>query len=63
MGVTILVTRPGGEVVRSGQRRVVSVGGYPPLAADARVVVTLPAIPDAGSFQEVSLRPAAGKER
>jgi len=27
------------------------------------VVVTLLAIPDAGSFQELSLRPAAGKER
>ena len=63
VGATILVTRPGGEVARDGVRQRVSVAGYPTLAADARVVVTLLAIPDAGSFQELSLRPAAGKER
>jgi hypothetical protein len=63
VGTTILVSRPGGEVERDGVRQRVSVAGYPTLAADARVVVTLLAIPDAGSFQELSLRPAGGKER
>jgi hypothetical protein len=63
VGDTILVTRPGGEVERDGVRQRVSVAGYPTLTADARVTVTLLAIPDAGSFQELSLRPAAGKER
>ena len=63
VGATVLVTRPGGEVARGGQRRVVSVAGYQTLALDARVVVTLLTIPDAGSVQELSLRPAAGKER
>jgi hypothetical protein len=63
VGTTILVTRPGGEVARDGVRQRVSVAGYPTLTADARVVVTLLAIPDAGSFQELSLRPAGGKER
>jgi hypothetical protein len=58
---TILVTRPGGEMERDGVRQRVSVAGYPTLAADARVVVTLLAIPDAGSFQELSLRPAGDK--
>ena len=46
-----------------GQRRVVSVAGYPALATDVFVIVTLLAIPDAGRFQEISLWPAAGKER
>jgi hypothetical protein len=63
VGATVLVTRPGGEVEREGQRRVVSVAGYPTLTTDTRVVVTLLAMPDAGSFQELSLRPAGGKER
>jgi hypothetical protein len=63
VGATIVVTRPGGEVERNGQRWVVSVAGYPTLAADAGVIVTLLAIPDAGSFQELSARLAAGKER
>ncbi len=63
VGATILVTRPGGEVERDGVRQRVGVAGYPTLTAEARVVVTLLAIPDAGSFQELSLRPAAGKER
>jgi hypothetical protein len=63
VGATVLVTRPGGEVERDGVRQRVSVAGYPTLTADARVVVTLLAIPDAGSFQELNLRPAAGKER
>jgi len=63
VGATILVTRPGGEVARDGVRQRVSVAGYPTLTADARVIVTLLAVPDAGSFQELSVRPAAGKER
>jgi hypothetical protein len=63
VGATILVTRPGGEVERDGVRQRVSVAGYPTLTADARAVVMLLAIPDAGSFQELSLRPAGGKER
>jgi hypothetical protein len=63
VGATILVTRPGGEVERDGIRQRVSVAGYPTLAADARVVVTLLAIPDAGSFQELSLRPAGEEEQ
>ncbi len=63
VGATILVTRPGGEVERDGVRQRVSVAGYSTLTAEARVVVTLLAIPDAWSFQELSLRPAAGKER
>jgi hypothetical protein len=63
VGATVLVTRRGGDVERGGQRRVVSVAAYPTLAADAGVIVTLLAIPDAGNFQEVSLRSAPGKER
>lgn len=61
VGRTVLITRPGGEVVRGGARRVVSVAGYPRLQEGAPVVVTLVAIPDVGSYQEVSLRPADGK--
>jgi hypothetical protein len=63
VSATVLVTRRGGDVERDGQRRVVSVAGYPVLVADAGVIVTLLAIPDAGTFQELSLRPTAGKER
>jgi len=63
VGATIVVTRPGGAVVRNGQRRVVSVAGYPALGAGLAVVVTVLAVPEAGSYQEVSVRPAAGKER
>jgi hypothetical protein len=63
VGATILVTRPGGEEVRDWVRQRVSVAGYPTLTADARVIVTLLAVPDARSDQELSLRPAGGKER
>jgi len=63
VGAAILVTRPGGEVERDGVRQQVSVAGYPTLNAEARVVATLLAIPDSGSFQELSLGTAAGKER
>jgi len=63
VGGTLVVTRPGGQVVVGGQRRVVSVTGYPALAVGARVVVTLVAIPDAESYQEASLRPSGQKER
>jgi hypothetical protein len=63
VGATVLVTRPGGEVTLGGQQRVVSVAGYPTLVEGVRVALTLVAIPDAGSYQEVSLRPVAGKER
>jgi hypothetical protein len=61
VGATVLITRPGGEGVRGGARRVVSVAGYPRLQEGAQVVVTLIAISDVGSYQEVSLRPAGGK--
>jgi hypothetical protein len=61
VGATVLITRPGGETYRGGARRVVSVAGYPRLQEGAQVVVTLVAIPDVGSYQEVSLRPAGGK--
>ena len=61
VGGTVLITRPGGEVVRGGARRVVSVAGYPRLQEGAQVVVTLVAIPEVGSYQEVSLRPTGGK--
>ena len=61
-GLTVLITRPGGEVERGGARKTVSVAGYPRLEEGARVIVTLLAIPDAGSYQEISLRPAGGKE-
>jgi hypothetical protein len=61
-GGTVLITRPGGEVERGGARKTVSVAGYPRLEVGASVLVTLLAIPDAGSYQEISLRPAGGKE-
>jgi hypothetical protein len=62
VGGTVLITRPGGEVERGGARKTVSVAGYPRLEEGARVIVTLVAIPDAGSYQEISLRPAGGKD-
>jgi hypothetical protein len=52
----------GGDVARGGARMTVSVAGYPPLDEGARVIVTLLAIPDAESYQEISLRPAGGKD-
>jgi hypothetical protein len=61
VGATVLITRPGGEGVRGGVRRVVSVAGYPRLQEGEQVVVTLIAISEVGSYQKVSLRPAGGK--
>lgn len=58
-----MVTRPGGKAVVRGQWKAVSVAGYPTLAIGVSVGVTLIAVPDAGSYQEVSLRLLAGKER
>jgi hypothetical protein len=52
----------GRAVERGGARKAERVAGYPRLEEGARVVVTLLAIPDAGSYQEISLRPAGGKE-
>jgi hypothetical protein len=62
-GATALVTRPGGETDRDGVRQCVRVAGYLRLEDRTWLVVTLLAIPDAGSFQELSLRPAVRKER
>lgn len=62
-GATLLVTRPGGSLLQQGARRMVPVSGYPALVRGARVTLTLVAIPDAGSFQEVSLRAVAEQER
>jgi hypothetical protein len=62
VGGTVLITRPGGDLARGGARMTVSVAGYPRLEEGARVIVTLLAIPDAGSYQEISLRPAGGKD-
>jgi hypothetical protein len=63
VGTTVLVTRPGGEVEQGGVHQVVSVAGYPRLEEGAPVVVTLVAIPDAKSYQEISLHVAGRKER
>jgi hypothetical protein len=54
VSATILVTRPGGEMERDAVRQQVRVAGYPTLTADARAVVTLLGIPDAGRFQGLS---------
>jgi hypothetical protein len=62
VGGTVLITRPGGDVEHGGVRKTVSVAGYPRLEEGARVIVTLIAIPDVGSYQEISQRPAGGKE-
>jgi hypothetical protein len=61
VGATLLVTRPGGEVAGSAARRTVRVAGYPRLDEGAQVLVTLVAIPDVGSYQEVRLQPVDGK--
>jgi hypothetical protein len=55
--------RVGDTLERGGARMTVSAAGYPLLEGGARVIVTLLAIPDAGSYQEISLRPAGGKDR
>jgi hypothetical protein len=57
----VYITRPGGEVLLAGATRAVSVAGYPRLAPGMKVQVTLVAVPEAESYQEVSLTALAGK--